>query len=214
MRITDKRMSKGARYLITKTIIKEEVLPLIDDTKVRQYAESNLRELTNWAIGKAESQDEEITIDWLYDTIYHFVTYKRPDMAKDFNVDPNYEQDLDDGNMGAYEDCQMGHKKDKVEEAIGKTTEEMIKETQKMSKVLAKAINQPKIEKTIEYVVSQVTVNPKAKEIIEIQVATFIRLQDAKDFIARKEDEIANTILLNKNRFYKIDTRIVKKMSN
>lgn len=195
MRITDRRISRGARHQIIRTIIKEEVLPLVDDIKVKQYAESNLRELTDRAMRRAEFCGEEVTIDWLYDAIYDFVAYKRPDIIKDTHVDPNYEQDLDDGNMGAYEEPQMGHKKD----VIPRVTP--IKQ-------------QPKTIETIEYTVHQVTVNPKVKEIIEIQIATFIALQDAKDFVARKEEEIANTILLNKNRFYKIDTKIVKKISN
>lgn len=195
MRITDRRISRGARHQVIRTIIKEEVLPLVDDIKVKQYAESNLRELTDRAMRRAEFYSEEVTIDWLYDAIYDFVAYKRPDIVKDTHVDPNYEQDLDDGNMGAYEEPQMGHKKDVVPRVTP------IKQ-------------QPKTIETIEYTVHQVTVNPKVKEIIEIQIATFIALQDAKDFVARKEEEIANTILLNKNRFYKIDTKIVKKISN
>lgn len=201
MRITDRRISRGARHQIIRTIIKEEVLPLVDDIKVKQYAESNLRELTDRAMRRAEFYSEEVTIDWLYDAIYDFVAYKRPDIVKDTHVDPNYEQDLDDGNMGAYEEPQMGHKKD------------VVPRIQLNGRELAKAI-EPKTIETIEYVVSQITVNPKAKEIIEIQIATFIALQDAKDFVARKEEEIANTILLNKNRFYKIDTKVVKKISN
>lgn len=203
MNITDERLSMRARYELTKIILKEEVLPLIDNQKIRDYAKSNLRDLTNDVRYKMKiRRGIGTSLEWMHDKVIEFVAYRRPDLAKDAypdvtnTVDPNHEQDLDDGNMGHKENL-TGHQKILTEKEKGETP-----------------IEAPKlrIEEVVNFTVTQVTINKE--EIIEIEIATFISLKDAKDFANEKEELLETQILLKNRRFYKISTKIVHKVVN
>lgn len=162
MKITDKTISKGTKIELIKTIIKEEVLPLIDDPKVRQYAESNLRGVSVWVRDEAELEKEKITIDWLCGAVHCYVMDKKLGIKVTTEIEPI-------------------------------TTESIIK--------------------VIEYTVSQVITNSDTKEIKEIQIATFMSLKDAKEYVDRKGIETINKIT-GRDMFFKIDAKVVKKISN
>lgn len=212
MKILDKRMSINTRQKVVQLIIKEEILPLIENVRVMEYAKSNLVELARRAINTAVLTKEEITIDWLYDAVHYFVSYKRPDIMGD--IDPNHGQDLDDGNMGAYEKSTPPRPK-----PLGKQTSTMKKTPPTTVEIdKERIIKDPitklegKVEQVVSYVISQVTLG--TDRIVDKPIAAFISMGDAKEFVNAKNRSLELQSIGKDRRFYKMDIKITNRIAD
>lgn len=184
MRIIDKTISKGTRMEIIKLILKEEVLPLIDDQKTRQYAESNLKSIAIWVRDKAEICDEKITIDFLHNIVEHYATIGRTIKASKDSM---------------WQDCIISKGKEMYE------IKEVIDSIKKVGEI-TKHISQ-RTEEEIKFVVSKVIVDFITKEIEEKEIAMFTSLRDAKKYVDIKEAKIINKPK-DKDIFFKIGARM------
>lgn len=211
MRITDKTISKGTRMEIVKLILKEEVLPLIDDQKTRQYAESNLKSIAIWIRDKAEICDEKITIDFLHNIVEHYATIgrtikaSRDSMWQDCVIPKGKEI-----NKKEEKEVNMGHEKIIVSINSKKVAEEVTKHISQRTKEIVGHINQ-RTEKEIKFVVSKVVVDFITKEVEEKEIAMFTSLRDARKYAEEKEIEKEIEVInkpKDKDVFFKIDVEI------